>query len=96
MCKTATKVTEIKIQDTVVSSIHWTDHVGEVPGDWIEKWAVIGFWSLRVWFSCGGFFGASMTNNETGERRRLSIGKPEDLETACSKAAKVAIKSMTK
>ncbi len=85
-----------KLSDTVISAITWHNPVSEVPSDWIEKWTVIGFYTLRVWFSMSGFFESSLTHNETGVRSRLGIGKPEDLKSACEKAAEVAIKSMTK
>lgn len=85
-----------KLADTVVSAIRWSNPVGEVPSDWIEKWTVIGFYTLRVWFSVGGYFEASLTHNETTVRSKLDIGEPEDLKAACEKAAEVAIKSMAK
>jgi len=84
-----------KLTDTVISAITWNSPVGEVPSDWIEKWTVIGFYTLRVWYSFG-YFEASLTHNETDTRFRLDIGEPEDLKAACEKAADVAIKSMTK
>ncbi|MBH9740017.1 hypothetical protein [Vibrio navarrensis] len=85
-----------KLSDTVTSAITWNNPVGEVPCDWIEKWTVIGFHTLRVWFSMSGFFEASLTHNETYVRLRLDIGEPEDLKAACDKAAEIAIKSMIK
>jgi hypothetical protein len=83
------------LSDTVISAITWNSPVSEVPNDWIEKWTVIGFYTLRVWYSFG-YFEASLTHNETDTRSRLDIGEPEDLKAACEKAAEVAIKSMTK
>lgn len=84
-----------RLSDTVISAITWNSPVGEVPSDWIEKWTVIGFYTLRVWYSFG-YFEASLTHNETDTRSRLDIGEPEDLKAACEKAAEVSIKSMTK
>lgn len=84
------------LSDTVVSAITWNNPIQDTPKDWIEKWTVIGFYTLRVWFSISGFFEASLTHNETAVRLKLDIGEPEDLKTACEKAAEVAIKSMTK
>ncbi|PMO50596.1 hypothetical protein BCT11_25865 [Vibrio sp. 10N.222.52.B12] len=84
-----------KLSDTVISAITWNCPVGEVPSDWIEKWTVIGFYTLHVWYSFG-YFEASLTHNENGARFRLDIGEPEDLKAACENAAEVAIKSMTK
>ncbi|USD59077.1 hypothetical protein J4N45_11095 [Vibrio sp. SCSIO 43140] len=83
-----------QLSDTVVSSIKWNDPVGDVPSDWIEKWTVIGFYTLRVWYSFG-YYEASLTHNERDVRSRLDIGEPEDLKAACERAAEVAIKSMT-
>ncbi|MDF9399179.1 hypothetical protein [Vibrio sp. 1180_3] len=88
-------ITNNKLSDTVISAITWNSPVGEVPSDWIEKWTVIGFYTLRVWYSFG-YFEASLTHNENDARSRLDIGEPEDLKAACEKAAEVAIKSMTK
>lgn len=85
-----------KLSDTVVSAITWNNPVGEVPSDWIEKWTILGFYKLRVWYSWSGFFEASMTHNETEVRSRLDIGQPTDMKAACDKAAEVAIKVMTK
>lgn len=84
-----------KLSDTVVSAIKWHNPVGDVPSDWVEKWTVIGFYTLRVWYSFG-YFEASLTHNERDVRSRLDIGEPEDLKIACERAAEVAIKSMTK
>lgn len=84
-----------ELSDTVISAITWNGPVGQAPSDWIEKWTVIGFYTLRVWYSFG-YFEASLTHNETDTRSRLDIGEPEDLKVACEKAAEVAIKSMIK
>ncbi|EOX3381149.1 DNA translocase FtsK [Vibrio cholerae] len=83
------------LSDNVVSAVKWNNPVGDVPGDWIEKWTVIGFYTLRVWFSVSGYFEASLTHNETLVRSRLDIGEQEDLKAACDKAAEVAIETMT-
>lgn len=44
------------ITDVVVNQIKWNKPVGDIPDDWIERWATIGFYTLRVWFSSRASF----------------------------------------
>ncbi|MBY7902337.1 hypothetical protein KW459_15625 [Vibrio fluvialis] len=84
-----------RLSEVVISAITW--HApDEASEDWIERWAIIGFYTLRVWLSMNGTFEASLTRDGSGVRSRLSIGSQNDLKSACEIAAEVAIKSMIK